>query len=626
MDEDFLRAVGVRVGLEIHQQLDTGRKLFCNCAVADPDEHPIKFSRRLRPAKSELGQTDPAALFEGAKSRTVQYSADPGSSCLVEQDEEPPHDPDPGAIQTAIIIATALHSDIFRELFTMRKTVVDGSNTSGFQRTMLVSQGGYYEAGGTRIGIQSVCLEEDAAKILDSTDKTRRYGLERLGVPLVEIATEPFEADAGRIRQTALALGRILRTTRRVRRGLGTIRQDVNISIRQSKTVIEVKGMQQLDMMQETVTYEAQRQHGLLAISEKINKAGGLHGGNFEVTCALQDCKSKIVSDALARQEHLLAILWKNMSGLFGFSPYPDVRLGRDAAELARTFGIGGVFHSDELPGYGIQDADVQKIREVARADAADAFLLLAAPEHKIHVIADSMVSRILDIAKGNIPADTRMATKSGQTRFLRPRPGAARMYPETDILPVIITDGDIRSAHALAPKSWDDSILQMQEKYGLNRQLAEQVFDSRYLPLFERLCMSEKSSPNFVASVLFSIITNLERKGLDRSRLSDDVVCDVFSMLDAGSIPKESVEVIFSRIMSGEPALDVLKSAASTMSDAELDAALQRIVDENVSIIQNQGAHASGPLMGIAMKSLRGKASGRKISDVLEKKIEKLL
>ena len=245
--------LGIKVGLEIHQQLATGKKLFCNCAPIESEEHPIEFQRRLRTSRSEFGEHDPAALFEESKSKTITYLANPESSCLVEQDEEPPHGLDADARRIALIIASTLKSKIFDEIYPMRKTVIDGSNTTGFQRTMLISHGGHYQAGGRRIGIQSICLEEDAAKIMGGGGSAKRYGLERLGIPLVEIATEPFEADPDQIRGIALELGRILRSTRMVRRGLGSIRQDVNVSIMGGGAVVEIKGVQQLDQLKKVV-------------------------------------------------------------------------------------------------------------------------------------------------------------------------------------------------------------------------------------------------------------------------------------------------------------------------------------------------------------------------------------
>ncbi len=205
MSEFSISDVGVKVGLEIHQQLATNKKLFCNCTPLESEEYFAKFQRKLRASKSELGEFDPAVLFEKSKSKTIMYYANPESSCLVEQDEEPPHELDEDAKKIALIIAFALKSNIFSEIYPMRKTVVDGSNTTGFQRTMLISQGGFFNVEGTKIGIQSICLEEDAAKILGEQGSVRKYGLERLGIPLVEIATEPFEVKPEKIKKIALS-------------------------------------------------------------------------------------------------------------------------------------------------------------------------------------------------------------------------------------------------------------------------------------------------------------------------------------------------------------------------------------------------------------------------------------
>jgi len=227
MSEFVIENIGLKVGLEIHQQLSTNKKLFCSCIPLESDEYTIKFQRKLRAVKSELGEYDPAALFENSKSKTIMYYANPESSCLVEQDEEPPHNLDNDAKNIALVISSALESNIFSEIYPMRKTVIDGSNTTGFQRTMLISQGGHIDVDGEKIGIQSICLEEDAAKLLGDKGDIREYSLDRLGVPLIEIALEPVEGDSKKIKKIALSLGRLLRSTKKVTRGIGSIRQDV---------------------------------------------------------------------------------------------------------------------------------------------------------------------------------------------------------------------------------------------------------------------------------------------------------------------------------------------------------------------------------------------------------------
>lgn len=631
MSEFLINELGVKVGLEIHQQLATNKKLFCNCRPIDTDEYSIKFQRKLRAAKSELGEYDPAALFEKSKSKTIMYFANPESSCLVEQDEEPPHELDTDAKEISLVIASALKSDVFREIYPMRKTVVDGSNTTGFQRTMLISQGGSFNVEDKEIGIQSICLEEDAAKILGEDGAIKKYGLERLGVPLVEIATEPFEVKPQEIKKIALSLGRILRSTKKVKRGLGSIRQDVNVSIKDGNVVIEVKGVQQLDQLEKVVEYEAKRQDGLLKISKKLQEIDWTHSDKDrkDVTELFKKCKSKIIQNAIKKNQKIVGISFRNMSGMFGYSPYEGIRLGKEVAELVRFFGIGGVFHSDELPNYGVENTDIDDLKKTLEINDSDGFLILAAPEEKINVVIDQIILRIEYIRNEGIPIDTRLATQSGETKFLRPRPGAARMYPETDIPPIIISKTELDNAINNIPKSWDDSIKDLQTKYQLNLQLSEQLFDSNYFELFEKITEKTKVNPTFVASVLCSTITNLERNGLDSKLLKNEEITKTFQFLEEEKIAKESVEIIFENIMNGkshtiEEAMN--NTSIETIDESELESICKEIVEKNQKIVENQKERAIGPLMGIAMKELRGKASGETINKLLLKNIKSKL
>ncbi len=628
MSEIDFEKIGLKVGLEIHQQLDTSKKLFCKCRPIESDEYTEKFSRRLRTAKSELGELDPAALFEKTKSKKINYYANSQSSCLVEKDEEPPHDLDHDAKKISLLISSMLESKIFSEIHVMRKTVIDGSNTTGFQRTMLVSQGGNLKVNGKKIGVQAVCLEEDAAKLLKDEQNERNYSLDRLGVPLVEIALEPVSTKPSEVKEIALTLGRLLRVTRMVKRGIGSIRQDVNISVMNSG-VVEVKGVQQLDQLEKIIGYEAKRQHGLILIAEKLKKLSITISNEdvFDVTEVLKDCESKIIQKALKSKAKIKAIRIRNFSGMFGFEPYPGIRLGKEIGQLVRFFGIGGVFHSDELPNYGINDPYVDKIRKYLELVDVDGFLIIAGEDPKLDYAIDSIIKRIQDATDG-VPAETRGVTQDGETIFLRPRPGASRMYPETDIPSISVLPEEIKLARENIPKSWDDSIAEIQKKYNLNSQLSEQIFDSEYMELFEKICENKKNSPNFVASILCSTITNLQRKGFDALLLKPEHITELFELLADDKIPKESLEIIFENIMSGksDTVSDAIQSTAVTsMSEGELNAILDEIIQKNMELVKELGENAITTLMGIAMKQVRGKASGQTVNVLLRKKIQEI-
>lgn len=631
MSELQIDRIGLKVGLEIHQQLATDKKLFCSCMPTESEEYPIKFSRKLRVAKSELGEYDPTAIFERSKDKTIIYYANPASSCLVEQDEEPPHEVNREAKKIVLLIASSLKSAIFSEIHVMRKLVIDGSNTSGFQRTMLVAQGGYLDVDGVKIGVQSICLEEDAARLLSDAVETREYSLDRLGIPLIEIALEPVSGKPTDIKKIALTLGRLLRATKKVERGLGSIRQDVNVSI-QDGSIVEVKGVQKLDQLEKVIEYEAKRQHGLMIIADRLKKIEieriAKERDVRDVTEIFKSCKSKIIQKALKEGSVVKAIRIKNFAGMFGFEPYEGIRLGKQLGELVRFFGLGGVFHSDELPNYGIDNYEIQEIKKILELKQNDGFLILAGDLQKIDAVVESIIKRIED-AKTGVPAETRAATSTGETIFLRPRPGASRMYPETDIPPLIVTKDELIDAQKMAPKSWKETISNLQKTYQLNAQLAEQIFDSSYFDLFEMICQDKRISPNFAASVLCGIITNLERQGLDAGLLRPREILNAFQFLADNKIAKESLGMIFEKIMSGDvhSAVDAIENAAiSKMDVRELDKLLTDIVEANLKIIQEDGLRSIDPLMGIVMKTMRGKVDGQITNKILMEKIREKL
>ncbi len=629
MSEIQIDKIGLLVGLEIHQQLATGAKLFCKCKPIESDEYPIKFSRKLRITSSELGEFDPSAIFEKSKEKTIIYSANPESSCLVEQDDEPPHDLDLNAKETVLIMSSALKSNIFNEIYVMRKLVIDGSNTSGFQRTMLVSMGGSLEVNGKKVGVQSICLEEDAAKLLQDSKDTREYSLDRLGVPLVEIALDPVSGTPEEIKNIALTLGRMLRATKRVGRGIGSIRQDVNVSIEGGGSVIEVKGVQKLDQLEKVIEYEAKRQHGLKIIAEKlrtlkIEKISKDHDVK-DVSSIFKNCKSKIIQKSLSEGSSIKAMRIKGYAGMLGWEPYSGIRLGKQLGELVRFFGIGGLFHSDELPNYGIEGLEIQEIRNILEMKSDDAFIIVAGNEKKLDIVIESIIKRIED-ARNGIPAETRAATITGETVFLRPRPGSSRMYPETDIPPIIVNNTEIEQARDKIPKSWEENLIVLQKQYELNQQLSVQIFDSEYLDLFETICKDKRVSPNFVASTLCGTITNLERRGMNSELLKTGDIVEAFRLVTEEKIAKESLEMIFESIMSGKSKTiseSIKSNALSTIEDAELHKILDDLVISNLKIIEDQGLRSMGPLMGLAMKTLRGKVDGQKLNHLLEDKIK---
>ena len=628
---DFYRDIGLLVGLEIHQQLATSTKLFCKCKPIDEEHQTPRFQRRLRPSQSELGETDPAALFEFKKKKPFKYHVGEHSACLVEADEEPPHPINEEAVDTALIIALALNSTPVDEIHVMRKIVIDGSNTTGFQRTAIIALGGVLK---TRIGnipVQTICVEEDAARLLGEDGGVRSYGLDRLCIPLVEVALAPFTASPEEVQEVAYTLGRLMRSTGRVMRGLGTIRQDINISIR-GGAVVEVKGVQNLDLISKIVDFEAKRQHFLMKVAEELRRRGvtfeNAVGEVKELNDVFKQTSSKIIKKVLDAGGAVVGLALRGFKGLLKLEEYPNIRLGKEFADLVRFYGIGGIFHSDELPAYGISEEEVAKVREALKVGNEDAYILVAG-DRSVLEDAIKAISERARAAVNGVPPETRGPTPEGTTRFIRPRPGPARMYPETDIPPLPISEERIERLRALLPKPWDEVVREYATKYCLSEKLAAQICDSEYLTLFEEIVQETKVQPSYVAATLTETLVSLSRLGLKVEELSNTTLKEVFKLVDEGKISKEGVPAILEKILKGEarnPKEAAEQLGLTPISEEEVKRRVVELVERNRQLIKSRGQGAFSALMGELMRDLRGRVDGKKLSLLLQEEVKRVV
>ncbi|MDW0291533.1 MAG: Glu-tRNA(Gln) amidotransferase subunit GatE [Nitrososphaeraceae archaeon] len=624
----------LNVGLEIHQQLGSKNKLFCDCKINDSNEYDFTFKRNLRPTQSEMGSYDQAALFESKKIKTVKYQSSKNANCLIESDEEPPKMVNNEALEFVLTISLALNCTIEDELHVMRKIVIDGSNTTGFQRTILVGRNGFLEVEGVRVGIQSVCLEEDAARIINEDkreDENKGYSLDRLGIPLIEIALEPISDSPIFVTNVAQTIGRLLRSTKKVTRGLGSIRQDVNIST-EDGPVVEVKGVQQLSQLPLVIEYERKRQDALNQIANELKKRK-IDESSFidhvtDVTQLLSKSSSKVVKKILTGDSRFTAFVLRGFKGLLSFEPYPAIRLGKELGDLVKVYGIGGIFHSDELPNYGITPEDVESISAVLRMDKNDAFVLIGGPTKLVNTVLFELFTRIKKAFSGVVP-ETRSARLDGVTVFSRPKPGASRMYPETDIPYISIDKRKLKQLSQDTPQPWNEIIDQICKKYNINKTLAENIFDSKYFPLFEKIVSHTSISPSFVISKLTEDLVSMEREGYDSSILSEDVLFCLFTELDNSRITKESIPLVIEKLLKNESMdVDEIISSFGTESISEeyVDETISKIIHENATVISQKGLDSVGLLMGRCMEVLRGKIDGEKVNKKLIAKLTEYL
>ncbi|UIO98736.1 Glu-tRNA(Gln) amidotransferase subunit GatE [Halobaculum sp. CBA1158] len=612
--------LGLVAGLEIHQQLDTATKLFCDSptTLRDPGEAERTITRYLHPTKSELGEIDEAALEESQVDRTFEYLAY-DSTCLVEEDDEPPHEIDGEALEVAMQIADLLDMSVVDQAHVMRKIVIDGSNTSGFQRSTLLAREGEIETSEGPVGVEDLMLEEESAKRVEETDDGVRYSLDRLGIPLVEIGTKPDISTPEQAREAAQRIGMLLRSTGTVKRGLGTIRQDVNVSIAEGARV-EIKGVQALDQIDEIVETEVRRQKELVDIAAELDDRNAAVGDPVDVTDTFEGTDSGVIAGALDAGGVVRAVRLSGFDGLVGREIAPDRRLGTELSDHAKRHGAGGVFHTDELPAYGVTGDEVEALREAVDADADDAVVLVADDPETADLAIDAAAERAETAIEG-VPEETRGANDDGTTRYMRPLPGAARLYPETDVPPVEPDPSDVETPELLTEK-----VERYQSEFGLGAGLAEQVAYGRRMPLFEAV-VADGVDPTFAATTLESTVTELRRHDVPVEALTDDHLRGVLMLVEDGDLAKEGVGDVLT-VLAEEPSLSpeaaVEEAGLSGVDEEAVREAVAEVVERNAEQVETEGMGAFSGLMGEAMGALRGKADGEVVSDVLREEIQK--
>ncbi|HUI22995.1 MAG TPA: Glu-tRNA(Gln) amidotransferase subunit GatE [Nitrososphaerales archaeon] len=612
------------VGLEIHQQLACSTKLFCSCPPVKSEVLPCSFERRLRPAQSETGGVDPAAVFEFAKGRSNRYFWSPESSCLVEADEEPPHPLSSEGLGSALLVARVLGSILVDEVHVMRKIVIDGSNTGGFQRTAVVGLGGAFDVDGARVEVQSVTLEEDAARILGEDSNSRHFGLDRLGVALVEVALAPVKGDPELVGKVALHLGRILRSTGRVARGLGTIRQDLNVSLAGGK-VIEVKGVQKLNLLPRVVEYERSRQSALLKVAGKLRERGvkKVACTTTDVTRTASESGSDVLRGKVAEGGKVVAISARGLKGLLGWEPSPGMRLGKEVAEVARANSLGGVIHSDEFGRQGIGREEETLLRKLCKAGEGDGIVLLAGPPDQVDACVPRVANRLREAVAG-VPAETRAATDTGETRYMRPRPGSQRMYPETDIPNISVTGQMLADLAKAVPQNWEARVARLAEAYSLSRDMGLKLFDSELDGEFESLAGELKLEPSVVASVLVDLPARLAREGVPQAALELQVLAETLRSVARGDIAKEAIPDVLKVVgSSGRTVHDAIRSLGlERANEQKIRTVIATALKEHAELVSEKGDAAFAPLMGEAMKELRGRADGAMVAAILREEL----
>ncbi|MBU5682701.1 MAG: Glu-tRNA(Gln) amidotransferase subunit GatE [Candidatus Aenigmatarchaeota archaeon] len=532
----------IKAGLEIHIQLDTKEKLFCKCKTTMKEEIPKKIiKRKLHPVAGEFGIVDLAAQYEYLRDREFYYEYFENESCLIELDEEPPREINKEALTYALQIAMMLNCKIPDRIQIMRKTVIDGSNTSGFQRTALIGFDGYIDVDNKKIEIKTVCLEEDACAIDKEENGKVYYKLNRLGIPLVEISTGIFEVENFKeIEEVAFNIGWLVKTIKKIKRGIGSIRQDVNISI--NSTRIELKGIQRLEDISKVVNYEVRRLLDLEKLVKEFKNREVKISDILILTDKFKNSKSKLIEKFLKEGNEIYGLILYNFKDFINFK-IADRTLAKEIADYLKAFN-SGIIHSEEnLEKYNLKE-DFEKIREELKIGNEDVLAIFAS---KNDIPIKFIKQKIEKLINGILENETRKANSDLSTSFLRPLPGSARMYPETD-LPLISISRDFLEQIKISSTPLNIIINQLSQKYNVDKNVLKEIARKDLLDFCQEILDRNKNlNPNFV----FQIFLNFEKYNLDKEiveKKRDDFYL-MFKYLEERKISKAAIDDILKEI-----------------------------------------------------------------------------
>ncbi|MCX8189941.1 MAG: Glu-tRNA(Gln) amidotransferase subunit GatE [Candidatus Diapherotrites archaeon] len=629
MSEIDYKAIGLKAGLEVHQQLDTG-KLFCRCpSKLKSNSADFSFTRKLSLSASELGEFDRAAMEQAHKKITYEYLFFNDCCCLVECDEEPPSSIDSQALSVALQIALMCNANIFDSACVMRKIVLDGSNVSGYQRTVLLATGGEIYIQNKKVPIQTIVLEEDAARPVQKNSEKTIYSLDRLGIPLIEIATAPALQTPKEVKECAIKIGELIRRTCKAKRGLGTIRQDINISIANGARV-ELKGVQELEMIDKCVEMEVQRQLALLRIKDVLKerkvRAENISASFKELDYIFVKSNCRIITEALKSKKHVFGLKVCGFAGIFGTEVQPGRRFGTEVADYLRArHALSGLFHSDELPKYGITEEEVDSVKADLNVSERDAFVLVVADENKAKEAFASVAERCLT-ALNSIPEETREALPDGTSHYLRPLPGAARMYPETDLPKIIIHKSYLKELQKKLPLGLEER-LTLYKKVGLSNKLAEEMKLSNYACLFEE-AIQKGIDGKRCAVILLEELKRLEREGFDVENICDEDILAVLEAERSGLNKENTVEALKQKAKNPSKKIKeiIREFSYQKVSDEEIAKIIKEILKKNKALVMEKKERCLNALMGDVMKELKGKADSSKVALNLKKELMELI
>ncbi len=579
-EREDVKYLGFKCGVEIHQQLLTSRKLFCRCpAGLYSNRHDAEIIRHMRPTLSEMGVYDGCALMEFKTKKEIVYLLNKESVCTYEMDDTPPFPINQDALDIAIEIALLLNCQVVDEMHIARKQYLDGSIPTGFQRTAIVGINGFIDTPLKRIRVRQLSIEEDACREVTDDGHTITYRTDRLGMPLIEVVTEPDFETPEEAALGVKAIGRLLRATGKVRRGIGAVRQDVNVSI-DGGCRVEIKGVPRYQFIAALTRTEALRQRSLIDLKDELLRRGltkeALKSEQRDLTEDLKNTRSEILQNAIKKGFHIRGIKISGIEGLLNWKTQPGKTFAHEISGRIRVIAcldqIPNLFHTDHYPDYVGAHIDLRRIRNVFRVQDKDAVIVTWGLEKDTVTACNEIRDRFIDAFDG-VPNETRQHLQVGLTDFERILPGADRMYPDTDHPPLRILPARADSIKIGLPEKTYE-VEKRLRSYGLPEDTIEYLALSRHLGLIEELARAD-ADMKLAGRIIGQTKRSLERQGHNLGSINDATWKRLIAGLDERKIQAKHFENIVLKLSSDpkQEIKDLLDGFTAAFSPAEYPA-----------------------------------------------------
>jgi glutamyl-tRNA(Gln) amidotransferase subunit E len=627
--ENDYRAIGFRAGLEIHQQLDTRQKLFCRCPAPHPpydDFFHIEIARTLRPALSELGEIDPSILMEFKSQKKIIYKINRDTICTYELDQSPPFEINQDALDIAIYYCLKFNAKIVDEIYVCRKYHLDGSIPSGYQRTAMIGLQGFYEFKGKKIHFPEITLEEDAAREISDKYHIREYFTDRLGIPLIEIVTEPAFTSPQEVKEFAEAIRNEFLATGEVRKGSGTLRMDLNISINGSERC-EIKGVDKISKIPILGYNEALRQWNLLRLRDALHSRN-ITPENFKATVydlynVLKHTIFYPIQQAIKNNGEVYCIKLPNWAG---FLKWPTQRYTTFAQEISERVKViacltdyPNIIVSDIIDNT-ISREEIDKTKKFIGATSNDGFVIVWGPPEDVQIAIEEIKNRAYEATIG-VPPESRRALPEGTTAFERVLPGPQRMYPDTDLPHINISKSRVERLRLRLKESYIDRV-KWCEAFGFPPSAIKRICTSERYLLIKELVEKFRIHPNFIVRIFLEFLPFLEKRGLKTKVLTNEQIRTIFEMYSKGEVLRTGVFSALEFAMKGE--CDKIPSHLRPATNDELEQAYNQAVK---FISQNRIYHnekRAEILTGYIMRMLRGRVEGKTVKEFVAQKLEK--